>query len=47
MALVGTTIGKIRIVDQLGKGGMGEVYVGYDETINRPVAFEISAHMVY
>jgi len=40
MTLVDTTVGRIRIVDTLGKGGMGEVYVGYDETLKRKVALK-------
>ncbi len=36
--LLGTNIGPIRIVDHLGAGGMGEVYVGYDEKLERRVA---------
>lgn len=40
MSLVGKTIGHIRIMDILGKGGMGEVYVGFDETLKRKVAFK-------
>ena len=40
MTLIGKTIGHIRIVDILGKGGMGEVYVGFDETLERKVALK-------
>ena len=38
MSLLGTNIGRIRLVDRLGKGGMGEVFVGYDQTLDRRVA---------
>ncbi len=40
-SLIGTTVGKIRIVDQLSQGGMGEVYVGHDETLQRQVAVKV------
>ena len=40
MTLIGKTIGHIRIVNILGKGGMGEVYVGFDETLERKVALK-------
>ena len=41
MSLVGRTIGNIRIVDRIGKGGMGEVYAGLDETLGRRVALKV------
>ena len=40
MSLVGTTVGRIRVVEALGRGGMGEIYVGYDETLKRKVALK-------
>ena len=38
MSLVGKTVGHIRIIDSLGRGGMGEVYAGYDDRLERKVA---------
>jgi serine/threonine-protein kinase len=36
--LLGRQIGHIRVIDVLGEGGMGAVYVGLDDTLHRRVA---------
>jgi serine/threonine-protein kinase len=36
--LLGTNIGRIRLIDFVGTGGVGEVYLGFDETLERLVA---------
>lgn len=39
--MLGKTVGKYRIVDRLGRGGMGTVYKAVDETLDREVAIKI------
>ena len=38
--LIGTRIGHIKIGQPIGSGGMGEVYRGFDEVLERPVAIK-------
>jgi hypothetical protein len=37
--LLGKNVGRIRVVDVLGKGDMGAVYVGFDDTLQHCVTF--------
>ncbi len=40
-SLVGQRVGSIRIHNLLGEGGMGAVYAGYDERLQREVALKV------
>src|SRR5262249_23202153 len=39
--MIGKTVGKYRILDRLGRGGMGTVYHALDETLDREVAIKV------
>jgi tetratricopeptide (TPR) repeat protein/predicted Ser/Thr protein kinase len=39
--MIGARIGNIRVLGVLGQGGMGDVYHGVDERLNRPVALKV------
>jgi len=46
--VVGTKLGKYDIQAEIGRGGMGAVYKGYDAMLDRPVAVKVLApHLVW
>ena len=46
--LVGTRLGKYEIQAEIGRGGMGAVYKGYDQALDRYVAVKVLApHLVW
>ena len=42
--MIGTSLGPYKIIEQLGAGGMGEVYLGEDTSLGRKVAIKGHRH---
>jgi serine/threonine protein kinase len=42
-ALVGKTLGKYAIIEEIGRGGMGAVYKAHDTVLDRLVAIKVLA----
>lgn len=41
MEMIGKSIGKFNIISKIGEGGVGEVYLGYDNQLKREVAIKV------
>ena len=39
--MIGTALGPYKIIEQIGAGGMGEVYLGEDKRLGRKVAIKV------
>ena len=39
--MIGRTVGKYRVLERIGRGGMGTVYLATDETLQRDVAIKV------
>ncbi len=39
--MIGTSLGPYKIIEQLGAGGMGDVYLGEDTRLARKVAIKV------